>query len=45
MKTILYYVTNLTILYLQVGFLCDLHGHLCEAEVIGLLAGSAPSLR
>jgi proteasome lid subunit RPN8/RPN11 len=23
----------------QVGFLTDLHGHLCEAEVIGLLAG------
>lgn len=23
----------------QVGFLTDIHGHLCEAEVIGLLAG------
>lgn len=23
----------------QVGFLCDVHGHLCDAEVIGLLAG------
>ena len=23
----------------QVGFLCDIHSHLCDAEVIGLLAG------
>lgn len=23
----------------QVGLLCDVHGHLCDAEVIGLLAG------
>jgi hypothetical protein len=28
-----------------VGFLCDLHGHLCEAEVIGLLAGGTMILR
>ena len=27
------------IIVTQVGFLSDVHGHLCEAEVIGLLAG------
>ena len=32
-------VVNLYRFSAQVGFLSDVHGHLCEAEVIGLLAG------